>query len=137
MKWSCHPTMTWLPWRRNRNQNLGPIKRNPGMELLTIFLEIACKDTVVEYQRRMALPTSSITTSNAHKLRKDPYQVRIQNQVRYQFERIQTIAIKLISHMVRIRSWFVGRFVQVEEQHCSSIIEVHCSSYLILFSYSG
>jgi len=22
----------------------------------------------------------------------------------------------------------------VEEEHCSSIIEVHCSSYLILFS---
>ena len=27
-------------------------------------------------------------------------------------------------------------YVQVEEEHCSSIIEVHCSSYLILFSYS-
>ena len=46
MKWSCHPTMTWLPYRW-QNQNLGPIKRNPGMVLLPIFLEIACKYTVI------------------------------------------------------------------------------------------
>ena len=46
MKRSCHPTMTWLPYRR-QNQNLGPIKRNPGMVLLPIFLEIACKYTVI------------------------------------------------------------------------------------------
>jgi len=44
-----NPTMTWLPYRR-RNQNLGPIKRTSGMVSLPNFLEIACKDTVVEYQ---------------------------------------------------------------------------------------